>query len=337
MVFRRVPPESPLIFVLVTDEILGSLQCQWREKCRGWTCDELHLSCLGYADDILLFARSKKDLEAMIADCCEAFGAAGLEVGLEKTHWSSSIDLEGEKVRVRGTEIQWERTLEFIGSMTQPCGHSGCSFRHRMKKATAVFQRWKCMLCNQHLSVNQRVAAYRACVIPSATWISGCWTLTAEQAAAFSAWGARNMAQIVGHRFNPELDFAENWRRLHRVGHAAMEHFGGVNPSVEAMRCKHRLAGHFARFEDTNIVFQAMVCRNLSWWRREQADYAKLKDKFGGLHARRFAVWRWEAPFERTYGVTRQPADASQREHGWVQRAQDRGVWKAGEDAFLKG
>ena len=44
-----------------------------------------------------------------------------------------------------------------------------------------------------------------------------------------------------------------------------------------------------------DIVFQAMVCRNLSWWRREQADYAKLKDKFGGLHARRFAVLEVEA------------------------------------------
>ena len=158
---RGVPqgvPESPLIFVLVTDEIMGPLQSRRRGEGRGWTCDELHLSCLGYADDILLFARSKGDLEAMIADCCEAFGAAGLELGLEKTHRSSSIDLADEKVHLRGQEIQWERTLEFIGSMTEPCGHSGCSFRHRMKKATAVFQRWKGMLCNQHLSVTKRVA-----------------------------------------------------------------------------------------------------------------------------------------------------------------------------------
>ena len=209
---RGVPqgaPESPLIFVLVTDEILGSLQSRWRDEGRGWTCDELHLSCLGYADDILLFARSKEDLEAMIADCCEAFGAAGLEVGLEKTHWSSSIDLADEKIHVRGQEIQWERTLEFIGSMTEPCGHNGCSFRHRMKKATAVFQRWKGMLCNQHLSVTKRVVAFRASVIPSATWLSGCWTLTAKQEATFSAWGARMLSQITGHRFRRELHFAE--------------------------------------------------------------------------------------------------------------------------------
>ena len=30
----------------------------------------MSLSCLGYADDVLLFSRSKASLEAMIEDCC---------------------------------------------------------------------------------------------------------------------------------------------------------------------------------------------------------------------------------------------------------------------------
>ena len=54
------------------------------------------LSCLGYADDVLLFSGSKASLETMIEDCCTKFGEAGLEVGLDKTHWSSSIAMDGE-------------------------------------------------------------------------------------------------------------------------------------------------------------------------------------------------------------------------------------------------
>ena len=41
------------------------------------------------------------------------FGEAGLEVGLDKTHWSSSIAMDGETLAVRGQSIVWERKLEF--------------------------------------------------------------------------------------------------------------------------------------------------------------------------------------------------------------------------------
>ena len=56
---------------------------------------------------------------------------AGLEVGLDKTHWSSSVALEGEALVVRGQNIAWERKLEFIGSVIEPGAHSGGAVRHR--------------------------------------------------------------------------------------------------------------------------------------------------------------------------------------------------------------
>ena len=95
---RGVPQgalESPLVFVMVADEILGGLRPSWEWK---WTCDAVSLSCLGYADDVLLFSGSKASLEAMIEDCCTKFGEAGLKVGLDKTHWSSSIAMDGENL-----------------------------------------------------------------------------------------------------------------------------------------------------------------------------------------------------------------------------------------------
>ena len=89
-------PESPLVFVLVADEILGGLRPSWERRNFAWTCDAVSLSCLGYADDVLLVSGFKASLETMIEDCCTKFGEAGLEVGLDKTHWSSSITMDGE-------------------------------------------------------------------------------------------------------------------------------------------------------------------------------------------------------------------------------------------------
>ena len=44
-------PESPLVFVMVADEILGGLRPSWESRNFAWTCDAVSLSCLGYADD----------------------------------------------------------------------------------------------------------------------------------------------------------------------------------------------------------------------------------------------------------------------------------------------
>ena len=58
----------------------------------------------------------------MIEDCCTKFGEAGLEVGLDKNHWSSSIAMDGETLAVRGKSIAWERKLEFWVSDRAWCG-----------------------------------------------------------------------------------------------------------------------------------------------------------------------------------------------------------------------
>ena len=94
-----------LVFVMVADEILGGLRPSWERRIFAWTCDAVSLSFLGYADDVLLFSGSKASLETMIEDCCTKFGEAGLEVGLDKTHWSSSVATDGETLAVRGQNI----------------------------------------------------------------------------------------------------------------------------------------------------------------------------------------------------------------------------------------
>ena len=110
---RGVPqgaPESPLVFVMVADEILGGPRPSWERRNFAWTCDAVSLSCLGYTDDVFLFSRSKASLETTIEDCCTKFGEAGLEVGLDKTHWSSSIAMDGETlvvVRVLNGNGNW--------------------------------------------------------------------------------------------------------------------------------------------------------------------------------------------------------------------------------------
>ena len=199
-------PESPLVFVMVADEILGGLRPSWERRNFAWTCNAVSLSCLGYADGALLFSGSKASLETMIEDCCTKFGEAGLEVGLDKTHWSSSIVMDGETLAVRNQSIVWERKLEFIGSVIEPGAHGG-AVRHRTQKASSVFCKWKPLLCNPNLSLKERMKAFGASILSSASWLSGCWTLSKQQKQASESCCARLLS-------NPHDDFATFWKKL---------------------------------------------------------------------------------------------------------------------------
>ena len=165
-------------------------------------------SCLGYADDVLMFSKSKAALEAMIEDCCVKIGEAGLEVGLDKTHWSSSIAMDGETLAVRDQNIVWERKLEFVGSVIEPGAHNGGAVRHRSQKASSVFCRWKPLLCNPNPSLKERVKAFGASTLSSATWLSG--LLDSVEAARTGC--ARLLSQMVAFKQNPHDDFATFWR-----------------------------------------------------------------------------------------------------------------------------
>ena len=74
---------------------------------------------------------------------------------------------------VRGQNIEWERKLEFIGSVIEPGAHSGGAVRHRTQKASSVFCKWKPLLCNPNLSLKERMKAFGASTLSSVTWLSG--------------------------------------------------------------------------------------------------------------------------------------------------------------------
>ena len=55
---HREPLSHPLVFTMIVSEILGSLISDWTAQGVGWSFDQLLMTCLAYADDVLLFADS---------------------------------------------------------------------------------------------------------------------------------------------------------------------------------------------------------------------------------------------------------------------------------------
>ena len=150
----------------------------------GWSLDSplgrLWVSCLAYADDIMVFARTEMTLSA-------EFGKIGLEVAL-----------------VNCVSLPWSPSLEFIGNVFDFCGHSGKSAEHRQHEANGVIRLWAPILTNLSLPISERMNAFRVSVASSALWLSGCWTLTKTQSSKLGSWSARLLRRMGSCRRRPE-------------------------------------------------------------------------------------------------------------------------------------
>ena len=59
-------PESPFLFILVTEMALASLHDSWAKRGLGYLTDGLWLPELAYADDVVLLAMSIAALQTML-------------------------------------------------------------------------------------------------------------------------------------------------------------------------------------------------------------------------------------------------------------------------------
>ena len=332
---RGVPqgaPDSPLIFTCVMDEILSELQASWAARDLGWSMDTFWLPAVGYADDVILLAKSKEDAETMLHEAILAFADAGLEVGMEKTHWTSSCPCEEDLV-VQGAVIPWSASITFVGAVLELGAHDALALQYRLGQAMNRFTTWAPLLQCKWLPLADRFKAFKAALCTSVTWLSSTWHLTVAQESHLRSWAARLAARVVGIKRYPDEEMGQFWRRLHREGHKLLLRFN-ADP-VRLYRTQvHRFGGHLARMSDDKIPKQALLTRPLAWWRFQQDGWT---DRHSGLHPRRFNCWRWEAHFEEHYGAAMlSDADSSAISVGWLHRAQDRDGWKQGEAAFVE-
>ena len=126
------------------------------------------MTCLAYADDVLLFADSLEKLVCMFNDCCASFERAGLAVGAEKT-----VVLNGMLMRAGEHDVLWERTFTFVGCELEPSGHSGAALAHRIVKANGVFSAWRPILLNPNIPLRARAEAFGISVASSLLWQAG--------------------------------------------------------------------------------------------------------------------------------------------------------------------
>ena len=229
--------------------------------------------------------------------------------------------LSGVTMRDGEHDMLWERTLTFVGCELEPSGQS-------------LFSAWRPMLRNLDIPLRAKAEDFGISVASSLLWQAGNWTLTGSELSRLGSFGVRMLYAMSCMKRNPNHSIGEHLRHLHRVGHEMAARFS-LDLSEKALEVEHRFAGHCARLQCGSLPFAVLSLRDLIWRRQQQKDYAKLKDKWHGLHPQRFNCGRWESVFEKFFKQVARPACGDPESFGWKQVARDRVAWLASMPAFV--
>ena len=293
--------------------------------------DALWAPTVGYADDVIILSSTKDDGVKMLVDCTEISAELGLDVGMEKTNWTSTEPRQNEVLKIGKDEIKWSGSITFLGTVLEFGGHDAKALQYRTGQETKKIAMWAPLIFSKWLPLDKRMITFKTAIGSSLTGLAGTWHLTKAQASKLKSLAARTAAWVKGIRRAPGRDMATFLRNLHREGHRLLERF---NADLVREHClqEHRLRRHIARMASSTIPKIAMTTKPLARWRVHQQ---KGTDKHSGLHPKRFECWRWETQFENWCGIAKLVLEKSSLcEVGWLGKAANRNGWKEDERSF---
>eukprot|EP00973_Karenia_brevis_P011296 1528814-Karenia_brevis.AAC.1 len=128
---RQGDPISPKIFNAVLEQAVNKVQHEWRRKGWGIKLGSRHediLCNVRFADDILLLAPTKYQLQHMLQDLSKAVAEVGLEMHAGKTKIITNISDEGRRgeraVILQGKKIDilnYVDAVSYLGRSLSAC------------------------------------------------------------------------------------------------------------------------------------------------------------------------------------------------------------------------
>ena len=167
---------SSIIFNAALELIFQRWKAQLNNH--GWMLsgpNDERLTNARYADDMLLFAKSLPELEAMLQFLHIELAACGLEMHQSKTKVLTNhneedldfIDVSGLLIEI----LPYENTHRYLGRLIScSLDRSQFEIQHRLKLAWGKYHQHRQWLTNKHVPIQLRLKLFDAVVSPTATF-----------------------------------------------------------------------------------------------------------------------------------------------------------------------
>lgn len=230
---KQGDPISPKLFTCVLEEIFRKLQ--WSSKC-GITVNGRRLTNLRFADDVVLFATSHKQLQQMLRELNEISKSTGLEMNFSKTQLMTNK--APIPIKLEGTELNYVDEYIYLGQLVSLTSRMEKEIKRRVTQAWKAFWALKFILQNKSLNRNLRLQALTTCIFPVLLYGCQTWALTARQKNTLAVCQRGMERKILGISLKDRI----NNKRLQEIT-------SSKNIVHEAARIKWRWGGHVVRLQ----------------------------------------------------------------------------------------
>ncbi|GFO12710.1 endonuclease-reverse transcriptase [Plakobranchus ocellatus] len=188
---------SPDLFSLYSEIIMRNLENHPGIKVGGQNIKNLR-----YADDTVLIAENKEDLQKLLNIVEEESRKKGLEMNSKKTEVmvisrkqeSPKCDIFINKVKLKQTE-----KFKYLGTIISNDGKTNREISARTAQAKIIFQKMKTILTNKYISIESRKRALQCYIEPVLMYGCEAWTISKQiqnKLEATEMWFLRRMLRI---------------------------------------------------------------------------------------------------------------------------------------------
>lgn len=227
---KQGDPLSPKLFIAVLQNIMKGLQ--WEGK--GIDINGKFLSNLRFADDIVLFSTSSKQLEKMLTDLSDSSNTIGLQLNTSKTKVATnSIQTP---IIVNQTPIEYVDSYIYLGKLI-----SFKNTRHKDELDRRINMAWKKFwslkeTLKSKLPLYLKKKVMDSCILPCLTYGAQTWIYNKYTKTKIRTCQRSMERSILGLKLK-DKQRSSVIRRKTKV----------INAVTHAMRLKWKWAGHMIR------------------------------------------------------------------------------------------
>ena len=227
---------SPLLFNIVLDVLTENV----REE-PPW--------CLFYADDIVLLARNREELERKLERWRYALESRGLKISRKKTEYMTT-ELDGDQqatIKLGGENIKRVHEFKYLGSVMDGAGDMEKEINNRIQCGWNNWRKVSGVICDRKVPIRLKGRVHKAVVRPAMTY----------------GLEAAPLKKIEGRK----LDVAEmkmlRWMSgVTRMDRVRNEHIRGTvkvtETSKKVQEARLRWYGHLMRREEQHVAREVM-------------------------------------------------------------------------------
>jgi hypothetical protein len=199
-----------------------------------------------YADDVILIAESKAEIEERLEKVRAALEGSGLMLSREKTeymkcNWKDKVD--NESVHLGDRELRKVTQFKYLGALVQDDGNIDEDVANRIKVGWSKWRQASGVLCDKRCYPAIKGAVYKAMVRPALMFGAECWATKEEDMRKLEVAEMRMLRWMGG--FTRMDKIRNEWFR---------DRFGVENIRGKIRESRLRWYGHIQRRDENEAI-----------------------------------------------------------------------------------